>query len=187
MPFMRTKKMQEIAERIAQDRAELLQAVDGLDEDQLAYRPEPGAWSVTDILHHLSLADDASGRLMTRMLQQARGEGFPPDPTPERSVLDALDQVAKAAENTKAVAPDRVAPRSHVPAAECIARLQSSRERLLSAMEELASFDLSSATFPHPFFGVLGAYQWLLLAGWHEQRHRKQIERIKSSPSFPRR
>jgi DinB superfamily len=184
---MRTRKMQEIADRIAEERAELLRAVEGLDEEQLEHRPEPGAWSVTDILHHLSLADDGSGRLMSRMVQQARDDGFPPDPTPDGSVLDALDEVASSAENAKAVAPDRVTPRSHVPAEECIARLRGSRERLLGAMDELAPFDLSTATFPHPFFGVLDAYQWLLLAGWHEQRHREQIERIKSSASFPRR
>jgi DinB superfamily len=184
---MRTKKMQEIADRIAQERAELLRAVEGLDEAQLDHRPEPNVWSITDILHHLSLADDGSGRLMARMLQQARDDGFPPDTTPDASVLGALDEVVKAAESAKAVAPDRVTPRSHVPAEECLVRLRSSRERLSSAMEELASFDLSAATFPHPFFGSLDAYQWLLLAGWHERRHRKQIERVKSSPGFPER
>lgn len=187
MHLMRTTKMQQIADRISEDRVELLHSVAGLDDEQLEHRPEPGIWSVTDILHHLALADDGSGRLMVRILKQAQEQGLPPDPTPESSVLDAIDPVTKVAENEKTVAPDRVTPRSHLPAGECLDRLQGSRERLLSAMDELAAFDLSSATFPHPFFGVLNAYQWLLLAGWHERRHTSQIERIKSSPSFPRR
>jgi hypothetical protein len=182
---MRTKKMQEIADRIAADREALLRSVMGLDEEQLDYRPEQAVWSINDVLHHLALADDGSARLMARMLRQARDEGFPPDPTPDRSVLDVLDPVTRVADKGKAVAPDRVTPRSHVPAEECLARLAASREKLLQCMDDLAGFDLSTSTFPHPILGVLDAYQWLLLAGWHERRHTGQIERIKSAPSFP--
>ena len=36
----------------------------------------------------------------------------------------------------------------------------------------------SKVTHPHPWFGPLNAYQWLVFAAPHENIHRKQIEAI---------
>jgi hypothetical protein len=40
--------------------------------------------------------------------------------------------------------------------------------------------------FPHPMFGDLNCYQWLLLIGAHGERHRAQAEEVLASPDFPR-
>lgn len=177
--------MKEIVERISRDRLELLQSVAGLEPDQLDYPPTPEGWSIGDVLHHLALADEAAARLMSVMLQRARESALPADPAPDSSVLAALDAVVAPAEQRKARAPERVAPRSHLPAAESLARLAASREKLLTTVEALSAFDLSGLTHPHPFFGDINTYQWLLVTGWHERRHAAQIERVKSSPGFP--
>ena len=84
------------------------------------------------------------------------------------------------------LAPDRVTPRSYIAPDEALARLDASRRRLEETVAELSQLDLSGLTFPHPFFGELDAYQWLLVTGWHERRHTKQIERIQASAGFPR-
>jgi hypothetical protein len=180
-----SRKTQEIVERITQDRQGLLQAVEGLVPVQLDYLTAPDSWCISDVLHHLALADDAAARLMALMLERARQMALPPDPTPDGSVLDSIDAIVAPAEKRRARAPDRVAPRFRLPAAEALARLAVSRAKLLASVEALSGFDLSALTQAHPFFGDINTYQWLLITGWHERRHAAQIERIKSSPGFP--
>lgn len=179
-------KLEEIVESVARDRAALLRSVEGLDAAQLDHVPEPGAWCVADVLHHLALTAEASEKLFARMQQKALESPPPADLRPEASLVDAIDAVVRGADEEKAQAPDRVQPRSRIAAQEAVARLEKAQAGLVDKVESLAPYDLSGLTFPHPFFGELDLYQWILIGGWHERRHTRQIERIKSSPGFPR-
>ena len=181
-----TPKIREILDRLDGDRADLLASVAGRSREQMDYRAAEHAWSIGEVLHHLALAHEATAKLMANMLRRAREEAVPRDPDPNRSVLNSVDDVVPGVEEGRAPAPDRVTPKSYVPPDEAIARLDASRRRLEETLTELSEFDLSGLTFPHPFFGELDAYQWLLVTGWHERRHTKQIERIQGSAGFPR-
>ena len=181
-----TPKTREILDRSGEDRAGLLASVAGRSREQLDYRPTEGTWSIGEVLHHLALAHEATAKLMSNMLRRAREEGIPRDPDPTRSVLTSIDGIVPGVEEGKAPAPDRVTPKSYVAPDESLARLDASRRRLEEIVAELSKFDLSGLTFPHPFFGELDAYQWLLVTGWHERRHTKQIERIQRGAGFPR-
>lgn len=179
-----TKKLQELVEEISKNRESLLQSVNGLNQSQLDFKPAENEWSVTDILHHLALSDEANVKLTSIMLKQAQENSLPADPCPDESVLDCLDQF-RGAMGGKMTAPDRVKPLSYVPAEESLTRLKTSREKLLANIGLLAAYDLSQLSFPHPFMGPFSAHQWLLLAGSHESRHTAQIGRIKTSEGFP--
>ena len=180
-----SKKVQEALDQIADQREGLLEASSGLSEAQLDYKPSEGEWSISDILHHMALTDEGSARLAANMLKQANEKNLPPDPTPELSVLNSLDEFAPKLTGTRVQAPDRVAPRSHLPAAESLVRLKASRENVVATWEQLGEYDLSGITYPHPLLGELNAYQWLIIAGRHESRHTAQIARIKADPGFP--
>jgi hypothetical protein len=179
-----TKKLQELVDKIAEDRASLFQEVEGLSESQLDYKPAEDHWSVTDILHHLALSDEANVKLTYLMLKQAQEQSIPPDPEPDGSVLDCLDQFREPMSNPMK-APARVNPISYVPAQESLARLKASREKLLENIGHLSAYDLSQLSYPHPFMGPFGGHQWLLLAGTHESRHVAQIKRMKAGEGFP--
>jgi hypothetical protein len=181
-----TSKTREIIERLTRDREALVAAVASLSTEQASHRPDEGAWSVSDVLHHIALSEEATGKLMTLMRKRAHDENVPRDDDPEGSVLDSIDSVVAGADDRQARAPDRVTPRSPIAAEEALARLAASRERLVTSVSELSAFDLRGLRFPHPFFGELDAYQWLLVTAWHERRHTRQIERIKKSPGFPK-
>ena len=150
------------------------------------YRPTEDSWSIGEVLHHLALAHEATAKLMSNLLRRAREEAVPRDPDSTRSVLTSIDDVVPGVEQGKAPAPDRVTPRSYIEPDEALARLDASRRHLEETVAELSQLDLSGLTFPHPFFGELDVYQWLLVTGWHERRHTKQIERIQASAGFPR-
>jgi len=182
-----SSKTREILERTGQARAVLLASVERLSAEQMDTRPGADSWSIGEVLHHLALAHEATAKLMSVMLRRTRDENIPPDPAPDRSVLDSIDGVVPGVQRGKAMAPDRVTPKSYLASEETIARLEASRDRLVGTVAALSAFDLTQLTFPHPFFGELDAYQWLLVTGWHERRHTKQIERIQSSAGFPNR
>lgn len=180
-----SKKVQEIVDSITADRQALLASIEGLNESQLKHTTADGQWSIEDILHHLALTDAANAKLMSGMLAKAESLKLASDPSPDGSEIDSLDQFADALKNSVR-APDFVAPRSHLPAEESLARLASSREKLMGAIEQLGQYDLYQLTYPHPLLGNLHLYQWLIIAGRHEARHTAQIKRIKSEPNFPK-
>lgn len=178
------RKLQEIADKISGEREALFQSVSDLTEQQLDYKATDDGWSISDVLHHLALSDEANVKLASLMLKQAEEKSLPPDPAPDASMLACLDHLTEPL-NTKVKAPDRVAPRSHLPAEQSIARLKASREKLMSALEQLGQYDIGQLTFPHPFLGDLNTYQWLMMAGRHESRHVAQINKIRSDAAFP--
>ena len=180
-----SKKLQEITERISHSREKLLQAVFGLSDAQLNHQAEETAWSVSDVLNHVSLVDEANAKLTSNMLKRARATSLPPDPSPDASVIGSMDEIFGRMNAAKFQAPEFVAPHSHSPVDESLARLKASRERMLANVEQLDGFDLSGLTYPHPFAGDLNTYQWVLMAGAHEFRHAEQINRMKSQPGFP--
>jgi hypothetical protein len=180
-------KAKEIVQSISRDRQGLLEAVAGLEPEQTDFRTEPGSWSIDDVLHHLALAEEASAKLMSFFRERAAKEAVGPDPSPASSVLQSIEALVGGAEGQKAPAPDRVTPRSKVDAPLALARLESARDRILESFESLSTLDGAKLTYRHPFFGELDLYQWLLVGGWHERRHTRQIERIKGDSRFPNR
>ena len=178
-------KAKEIVESISRDRLGLVQSVRALAPEQTDFRLSPGSWSIDDVLHHLALAEEASAKLMAFLHERAGKESIGPDPEPDASVVRSIDSLVQDADR-KASAPDRVMPRSKVEAPLALARLESARSRILESLEALSTFDGSKLTYRHPFFGELDLYQWLLIGGWHERRHTRQIERIKSHSGFPK-
>ena len=180
-----TKKVQELVDTISSYRQTLLDEVSALSETQLDYKPGDGEWSISDILHHLALTDDANLKLTFRALKHAEERNLPEDPTPDESALNCLAPHSETIRNTRAQAPEFVAPQSHLPAQDSIARLKASREKMLESIERLGRYDLSQLKYRHPLLGELDMYQWILIAGGHERRHTAQIGRIKAAAGFP--
>lgn len=180
-----SKKLQELVDMISRNREKLLQSVSGLSEAQITHKAEETAWSIGDVLNHVSLADEANAKLTSNLLKRARAGSLPPDPSPEGSEIHSMDDIYPRMDAGKFQAPEFVKPHPHASADESLARLKASRERMLANVEQLDGFDLSGLKYPHPFAGELNAYQWILIAGAHEARHTQQINRMKSQSGFP--
>ena len=180
-----SNKIQELVDRISVQRDTLLASVSVLTEAQLNYKQDDKTWSVSDVLNHVSLVDEANAKLTSIMLKRVRAENPPSDPFPEGSELHAVDEILKVMTVSKFQAPEFVAPHAHSSVEDSLARIKNSRDRMLANVEQLDGLDLRKLTHPHPFAGPLNTYQWILIAGAHEHRHAEQIERIKSQPGFP--
>jgi uncharacterized damage-inducible protein DinB len=180
-----SNKLEELVDRISRQREKLFASISGLSDTQLNHKQSEDTWSISDVLNHVSLVDEANAKLTSNMLKRARAENPPPDPSPEGSELHSLDEIFKAMSVSKFHAPEFIAPHTHSSVEDSLARLKTSRERMLANVEQLNGFDLTGVTYAHPFAGPLNTYQWILIAGAHEHRHAEQIERIKAQPGFP--
>ncbi len=175
--------LQAIWKENAAARAALHAEVRGLSEAQLGFRPAPNRWSVGEILDHLSLAERAMIRSISRLLQQAAGLGRIAEPGSMEMPPSAIDL---AVYNRPAGAPESVLPTPDRPLERLLAALEESRERLREVAMRAEGRVVGNVTLPHFQLGELNFYQWLAVQGAHEAKHTAQIRRIKADPAFPK-
>jgi hypothetical protein len=168
--------MAEIATYLEEARSAVVRAVEGLPPEDASRRPAADAWSVDEILTHLSLVEPGVAKRIAKSVGKAKGEGLERE-TSEASVLRSLDGPALEFLNAKQVAPEFVEPKAVLTLPEALAALVQSREGLKSAMAEADGWALERVVAPHPRLGTIDMYQWLLFLGHHERRHLAQLER----------
>jgi len=160
---------------------------DGLQElnpGQATFKPAPDEWSASEVLEHLAKVDRALvtriGKKLVELEQAGPGNGQ------SRSFFPfSIDFVTEQAKDRKFKSPEPALPSAGLTIDESLAKLQSSRADLIAMQPRIEARDLSKTTFPHFVFGELNLYQWLAFFGLHENRHRKQIDRLLSTPDFP--
>jgi uncharacterized damage-inducible protein DinB len=177
-------KLREIADKITGQRQALLTQLEGLTEAQLNYTSGDGSWSISTIVHHLAITDEANAKFTSRILRGK--DALPADGSPDSSLVNCLDDVRERLGQDRFKAPEFVTPHEDAPISESLARMQVSRGRMLENLDQLSPYDLSGVTWPHPFAGEMNAYQWFLMAGAHESRHTSQIKRLKREDGFPK-
>jgi hypothetical protein len=166
----------QIYEAIDETRGRVYSAVEGLNEEQANIRPNPTAWSATDIIEHLTIMEDRLLRMMKVLLTKAESSSTPSNGTTVEMKPFSLDEFIVRARNEKYVAPEAVRPSGMGTLADLLTRMRQSRAELKALRPRIEATDLSTLTYPHPAFGPLNFYQWLAFIGLHEARHLRQIE-----------
>jgi len=169
-------RLAEIAATLDETRAAVVRAVERLSPEDAARRPEANAWSVDEILTHLSLVEPGVAKRIAKSVGKAKGEGLERE-TSVASVLGSLDGPALEKLNEKQVAPEFVDPKTVLPLPAALAALALSREGLRHAMAKSDGWALETVVAPHPRLGTINMYQWLVFLGRHERRHLAQLER----------
>jgi hypothetical protein len=173
--------LSEIFDWMEQSRAQLRHRLDGITSAQEGFRPSPNAWSVSDIAEHLAIIEERLSKLFPVMLTKAEAGGLQrheDQPFHPVSVAEFVERSRRE----KYTAPESARPTGTVSLADSLARLERSRAAIRELRPRLEALDLTGVTYPHPAFGPLSAYQWLIFVGAHEDRHRRQIESLLSSP-----
>jgi hypothetical protein len=169
-------RLAEIAAYLDETRAAVVRAVEYLSPEDTTRRPGPEAWSVDEVLTHLSLVEPGVAKRIAKSVGRAKGEGLEREAS-VASVLGSLNGPALERLNEKQVAPEFVEPKAVLSLSEALAALARSRESLRHAMGEADGWALEKVVAPHPRLGTLDMYQWLVFLGHHERRHLAQIER----------
>ena len=172
-------RLAELVEYAESTRRDLLAQVTDFPAGRAHAPGADGAWSLSQQLAHLHLAEHSSVRAMFRALKDAKKAGLGPE-TETSSLRGALDSTDLAYGTRKLEAPEFVTPTDAPDIETALARLRESREGLHAWAREADGFALATVTFPHPRLGVLNLYEWVLMIAGHERRHMIQIERLRA-------
>ncbi len=172
----------EIFEHIDRTRARLYTTVEGLSEEQLAYSPAPDRWCVAELIEHLSIVESGVVRVVERLLSNAEEAEASDTSTVNAGTFEpvSVEEFVERARGVKLEAPERVRP-TGLPLADSLTRLKDSRAALHALRPRIDRADGRALRFPHPAWGPLDLYQWLLFVGAHEDRHLAQIEALKET------
>ena len=148
-----------------------------LTPEQLKTRPDGEKWSVQEIVEHIAMVYEGSGRICAKLVAEARSAAKPGDG--KISLSQEFGQKAQTIAGMKVEAPERVHPTGEATLDQSFEKIDETNRFFETLRADLESFDLADHTFPHPYFGQITAAEWLVLAGGHAARHTKQIERLK--------
>jgi hypothetical protein len=163
-------------------RSELLSELAGMSQAQAAWTPSDRDWSVGEIVHHLTLAEIATGKLTTKLTKEVQVGGAPAVFPHDLSEFPALPIGPEGPSE----APPVVRPARGKPIGDLIADMQAVRARTRQSMERLATIDPRRFVFRHFRFGDLDLSQWWTLQAQHDRIHLAQIRDVKAAPGFPR-
>lgn len=178
-PKMTRPERAELIELLNKSEKEFLQAVEGLTDEQWAFKPGPDRWSVAECAEHIVLAEALLFETATKSLTAASDEKW-------EATLSKTDVLRRALPNrsTKVDAPAAIKPRHAMTRPQLMARFREQRARALAYVQETEA-PLKAHTAANPFFGPLNAHQWLLYIPLHHARHNLQIAEVKTSPTYP--
>jgi hypothetical protein len=163
-------------------RAEVLKEAEGLSQRQADWKPSDKDWSVGEIVHHLTVAEVATGKLTTKLTREGESAGtLVPFPASLTGFKPLPAWPAGPAE-----APPVVWPEHGKPIDELLATMRGTRERSRQSIEKLGTIDPRSLVFKHFRLGDLDLAQWWTLQAHHDGIHLAQIRDVKRAPGFPR-
>ena len=162
---------------MARIRAELTTVLESTPEMAFSNVPQSG-WTGAQIIQHLGQAEGSIAKLLEGLFAKALEDGLPED-TETSSLLRALDHLGVPDRTRRRiVAPSRLEPPRDSAVAASWESLQRVRERTLRAVASVDGRDLSRLAAPHPVFGPIDGYQWVLFVGQHEARHLGQLRDV---------
>jgi hypothetical protein len=160
-------------------RAQVLGEVEGLSQAQADWRASEGDWSIGEIVHHLTLAEVATGKLTSKLLREA-GPAVLPFP-PDLATIAPLPPWPPGPRE----APPVVRPEKGRPVGPLVADMKAARERSRQSIERLGAVDPRPLRFHHFALGDLDLAQWWTLQARHDGDHLEQLRRIRRAPGFP--
>ena len=174
------RSIPEIYEHIDRTRARLFDAVEGLSEEQQSFTPAPDRWSAAELVEHLSIVEGNVVRLLEKLLGKADESGAAATISDLFNDPVSIEEFVERSRGVKLEAPERIRP-TGLPLADSLARMKDSRAALHALRPRVERADGRALRFPHPAWGPLDLYQWLLFVGAHEDRHIAQIEALKET------
>ncbi len=164
-------------------REKLLAALDGLSEAQWKFKAAPERWSIAEIAEHIVLAEDQLYGFITNRMMKA-----PLAADAKRSAISDQQVIAATNDRSKQFsANDRGLPTGRwATKAETLKNFEQVRARTVELIKT-APDDLRYRLAKNPAAGQeIDAFQWLLFAAAHCERHVAQINDVKAAPGFPR-
>ena len=178
-----TKKEKKFATKfLKQTKEGVSEAVKGLSDAQLKFKPAEDKWSVEECLKHIAITEQMLWGMLESNLKQPA--------TPEKrtevkmSDEDVIKKIEDRSKKGKTMDPGKPENTPFKSAAEALASFTESRDKLIDYVKNTGE-DLRNHISAMPF-GSLDGYQFILFISAHTNRHTQQIDEVKADPGFPK-
>ena len=152
----------------------LASEIGGLSPAQQKWKASPDAWSITEVVEHLAVAEAQYWRQLQDSLTQPTGQT---SSVPDTMILwYGIDRTARARTGEARVPAGRYAT-----VAAALADFRTQREAMRTFIRTTQD-DLRGRLLKQSQMSV---YQALLMISSHSQRHILQIREIKAAQEFP--
>jgi hypothetical protein len=161
-------------------RQTLLDAVEGVTENQARWKPAADRWSILEYVEHLAVSDDGLIEVIKRSLATpARPETE--DQRRERETKIKETPAPRGANR----APEMLQPGGRFASLqEAVAAFLAARERSIEYARSTQE-DLRSHFTDHSVLGPLDGYQWLMGNARHAETHAAHIRELRTMAEFP--
>jgi hypothetical protein len=108
-----------------------------------------------------------------------------PAPPADRDVkaIDAMLLAKVPDRSNKAKAPEGAVPTGRWTPAEALQHFRTDRAAIAAMLRDKPG--LRDHAVPHPAFGPIDGYEWILATAGHTDRHIQQIREVKADAHFP--
>lgn len=160
----------------------------GLSSEQLNWRPADDLWSVGQCLQHLYIANEVYLPAIATALDDQ-----PRSPVPEITPgwlgrWFIRNYIEPSSQRKRTKAPRKIAPARHVDPA-VLDQFLRSNDAARALVRRAGAYDINRVRFRNPFVPLVRftVGTGLEIVWRHQRRHLLQAERIKQTPTFPRR
>jgi DinB superfamily len=146
----------------------------GLPPTAWERKSSPDEWSPLEIMEHMMILEERVATVILPKLLQS-------EPTPlagaERQEWEKKLAEGVSKSERKVHAPPPAQPRGAcTDGPEGCAKFRGLREKNIAYVESTGD-PLRAHQLPHPLFGPLDGYQWILVLAAHNRRHNQQLAR----------
>jgi uncharacterized damage-inducible protein DinB len=185
------EKLAQVFDDLEEDRRALLAELGALSDEQLAFSPHPGVWTIHQIVCHMALAEQLLLYHRAQKETEAK-DGAAQDagrPEPKRGLRDRVMfhflRVFFALGIPVKAPIDAVIPPEEPPPVEHLADRWTEMRRVIREWVEGMDDERLRRPIIRHTFAQMDVFQALAFTRWHFDRHRKQIAERRRTPGFP--
>ncbi len=159
-----------------------LMDIETVSEEQWKFKSAPETWSVGEVSEHITLSEGLLVSIIHKALEA------PADDQKAKALEGKEKQILVGIKDRsfKVQAPEVIKPTGKYPTKkELIEAFKEARKNTIEYVKT-TNDPLKNHVTPHPAFGDLTIYQWLVLLAGHADRHVAQLEEVKSNSNFPK-
>jgi uncharacterized damage-inducible protein DinB len=164
--------------RLESSRRELLDSLAALSDADARRAPAEGAWSIVQVVGHLTMSDEATLGYLHKKMQA-------PSAIPPAGPMSWVRMIAVAAVLRAPVRRKAPAATANPPAAvgldEARARWDRVRAEWTAFLDSFPPELLGRAVFRHPFAGRMSIAHTLGFMQEHQRHHARQIARVRAA------
>jgi hypothetical protein len=160
---------------------EVFDAVKGLSEAQLKFKPAPDKWSVEEIVKHIAISEKNLWAMVDGTLKEpANPEMRSNIKATDQQVIDMIESCAQKVKTFETFEPKNT---PYTSLDDALNAFKESRNQLIKTIKKTGE-DYRNHVTKMPM-GSFDAYQMVLFISAHTNRHVQQINEVKADANFP--